>query len=213
MRYKAHILTAKRAKLQDVIPLDTPFTLLVEASRLCNFRCKFCPQFNQKNFKLDKNLISLDDFKIIVEQLREFPRPLKKVYMHVAGESTLNPELPAMIKILSESKRAESIELTSNGSLINEELGKKLIDAGLNHLHISVEAMTAEGYKKVAGVKINFEKFVDNIKKFSANRGKCRLSIKIAESSLRDEKDKENFLATFSPLCVNNQLRRINARW
>ena len=32
-----------RTKLEEVIPLDTPFVVFVDPSDACNFKCKFCP--------------------------------------------------------------------------------------------------------------------------------------------------------------------------
>ncbi len=36
-----------RTVLGEVLPLETPFVLLVDPSNLCNFRCKYCPTGNR----------------------------------------------------------------------------------------------------------------------------------------------------------------------
>lgn len=215
MHYNAHILAQKRACLQDVLPLDTPFTLLVEVSRLCNFKCKFCPQSKKDEFLLfDKNMLSIDDFKEIISQLHDFPQKLKKVYMHGTGESLLNPELPEMIRLLKQSGTTGSIDLTSNGLLLTESLGKSLVDAGLDHLHISVEALSSEKYREITGIgNVDFEEFVDQIRIFSAQRRGCRFTIKIAQTSLDGDPDQERFLTLFSPLCDEIFVEQIYPIW
>lgn len=215
MHYNAHILAQKRTCLQDVLPLDTPFTLLVEVSRLCNFKCRFCPQSEKDKFLFfEKNLLPLEDFKEIISQLRDFPQKLKKVYMHGTGESLLNPELPEMIRLLKQSGTTESIDLTSNGALLTESQGKSLVDAGLNHLHISVEALSSEKYREITGIgNVDFEEFVDKIRAFSAQRRGCRLTIKIAQTSLDGDSDQERFLALFSPLCDEIFVEQIYPIW
>lgn len=215
MHYNAHILAQKRTPLQDVLPLDTPFTLLIEVSRLCNFKCRFCPQSQANQFLFfDKNLLSIEDFKEILSQLHDFPQKLKKVYMHGTGESLLNPELPEMIRLLQQSGTTESIDLTSNGALLTKTLGENLVDAGLDHLHISVEALSNKQYCEVTGVSsVDFDEFTDKIRTFSAQRGKCRLTVKIAQPSLKEEDDYKKFLELFSPLCDEIFVEQIYPIW
>ena len=40
---KPRIELENRTKLEEVIPLATPFVLFVDPSDICNFHCKFCP--------------------------------------------------------------------------------------------------------------------------------------------------------------------------
>lgn len=215
MHYNAHILAQKRTCLQDVLPLSTPFTLLIEVSRSCNFKCRFCPQSKKDKFLLfEKNLLPLEDLQTILDQLDDFPQKLKKVYMHGTGESLLNPELPEMIHLLKQSGATESIDLTSNGALLTRELGKKLVDAGLDHLHISVEALSSQKYQEIAGVKdLDFDAFYHKIQTFSAQRGGCRLTIKIAQSSLDGDDERRKFLELFSPLCDEIFVEQIYPIW
>lgn len=32
----------QRKVLKDVVPLDTPYTLFISPSQLCNFKCHYC---------------------------------------------------------------------------------------------------------------------------------------------------------------------------
>jgi len=188
---------------------------LIEVSRLCNFKCRFCPQSGKDRFPLFKeNLLSLKDFRELLSQIKEFPRKLKKVYMHGTGESMLNPDLPEMVYLLKQSGTTESVDLTSNGVLLTQSLGKKLVDAGLDHLHISVEALSNRKYQEITGVDyVDIDKFTDQIRVFSAQRGKCRLTIKIAQSSLEGNGDQEKFLEVFSPLCDEIFVEQIYPIW
>ena len=214
MHYNAHIYSGERTRLETVIPLDTPFTLLVETSRLCNFRCKFCPQSSEETFsKFNRNYLSVYDFDLILNQMEEFPSRFKKVYMHGTGEALMNPDLPDMIRLLNKRGVTDSIDLTSNAALLTPELGIKLREAGLNHLHISVEALSSEEYLAIAGRKIDFDRFVDNIRFFSEERGNCRLTIKIASASIKSEPDRERFFSIFGPLCDEIFVENIHPIW
>jgi radical SAM protein with 4Fe4S-binding SPASM domain len=213
-KYRAHIISEQRTLLYEVIPLLTPYTILIEVSRLCNLKCVFCPQSCRNQFRhFDKDLLDWDSFKKIVQHLKTFPEKIKKVYMHGTGESTLNPLLPKMIRYLSEQNIVETIDLTTNGLLLTEELGQNLIDAGLHHLHISVESLSSEGYQNIAGVKINFDRFITNIHAFSGKRKQCRLTIKITDVSVPTQQDKELFSKIFSSLCDEIFIENIYPIW
>ena len=55
-----NIIEQKRARLQDVIPLDTPFVVSLDPSNMCNFTCKFCGIQTMKNENLGGYSFSLD---------------------------------------------------------------------------------------------------------------------------------------------------------
>jgi radical SAM protein with 4Fe4S-binding SPASM domain len=214
-KYKSHLLKNNRARLEEVIPLAAPYTVLIEVSRLCNLRCTFCPQSDHNKFTLFKdNLLSMSCFEKIIAQLKAFPRKIKKVYMHGTGESLLNPLLPDMIQLLKAENIAESVDMTSNGTLLSPEMGQKLLDADLDHLHISVEALSAQGYQDIAGAKnFNFEKFIEHIRFFYGIKKNCRLTIKIANLSIKTDTDREKFFEVFSSLCDEIFIEKIYPIW
>ena len=213
--YNSHILKNSRTRLEDVIPLSAPYTVLIEVSRLCNLRCGFCPQSARNKFTFfENNLMSVADFNKIAGQMKEFPQKLKKVYMHGTGESLMNQRLPDMIRHLKNESLSESVDLTSNGTLLSPEMSQRLLDAGLDHLHISIEALSAEGYKNIAGAdNFDFDSFVENIRFFFSIKKNCRLTIKVADVSIKTDTDKELFLEKFSKLCDEIFIENIFPIW
>jgi radical SAM protein with 4Fe4S-binding SPASM domain len=212
--YQAHISPQERTPLQSVVPLFTPYTVLFEVSRLCNLKCAFCPQREPNQFKFfDANLLDGASFEKAVRQLTAFPQKIKKIYMHGTGESTLNPQLPEMIRYLKNQDVTNTIDLTTNGLLLSERLGQSLVRAGLNHLHISVEALSSRGYQSVADRKIDFDKFVNKIRAFSGMRESCRLTIKIADISVQKQQEKDLFFEIFSSLCDEIFIENIYPIW
>jgi radical SAM protein with 4Fe4S-binding SPASM domain len=213
--YKSHIIKDSRTRLEDVIPLAAPYTVLIEVSRFCNLRCSFCPQSDHNKFTFFKNnLMSITDFSKIARQMKAFPQKIKKVYMHGTGESMMNQCLPDMIRHLKDESLSESVDLTSNGTLLSHEMGQRLLDAGLDHLHISIEALSAEGYKDIAGANnFDFDSFVENIRYFYEIKKNCRLTIKIADVSIKKDLDKEFFFEKFSHLCDELFIENIFPIW
>ena len=73
------------------------------------------------------------------------------------GEPTLHKKLPDMIKYAKDKNVAETIRLVTNGTLLNPTLNPKLIDAGLDQIKISLEAVDEDNYKKISGHSIDME--------------------------------------------------------
>lgn len=197
-----HHRSAVRTPLQEVIPLHTPYRMHIEVTNICNFKCIFCPPYNSPKLKkLTRQNMTLALFKKIIDDVSLFPDRIKKLYCHNFGEPLINRDLPRMIAYARERNVTEQIELLTNGSLLNHKLNRELVQAGLDHICIAVEALDAKGYLKLAKYKINYEEFVDNIRDLFKNRGNCTLHIKIADISIKTKQDEAYFYDTFGDIC------------
>ena len=195
-----------RVRLADVVPLDTPFLVIIDVANVCNFKCEFCFQSVDKDALRDMgfkpHIMDMPLFKKAVDEVRKFPSQVKRLYMFAHGESLLNKNLPDMISYAKEQDIAKVIQLTTNGSLLSPELNLKLIDAGLDELRISIEGLSAEKYREVAAVDIDFDAFVKNIEHFYMHRGSCKVYVKAINIALEDgEEDK--FFNLFENICDN----------
>lgn len=192
-----------RCILSDSIPLNTPLTLMIQPATICNLKCKYCIQSANKIDKekkfINNKLLSMDDFLIILNQAKEFPEKIKDVCFTGMGEPLLNEDLPEMIKMMKESGIAERIQFFTNGLLLDKEKSIALVDAGLSELRISLQGLTPEMYFKICGVRMNYDKLVENIKFFYENRKDCKLYIKIADIAI--EGDKQEFYEKFGSIC------------
>ena len=186
-----------RTPLHEVIPLETPYRMHIEVTNICNFRCIFCAPYNSRELSPKKRNMSLPFFRKIIDDLSRFPQALKKLYLHNFGEPLVNRDLPSMIQYSKERGVTEQIELITNGSLLNPAVNRALVRAGLDHMTISVEGTTAEDYLAIARYKIDFSRFVDAIRDFYENRGRCTLHIKIADISIRSKEQEERFYDLF----------------
>lgn len=196
----------ERQSLKDIIPLDTPFTLFISPSQLCNFKCHFCSHSLSSEKKKEAGFVAINQdfevFKKIAQQSKEFPRKYKRILLTGLGEPLVNPRIAEMVKLLKEYDIAEKLEIFTNASLLTKELSDSLIAAGLTRLRISVQGTDAEKYKKHCGINIDFEKFVENIKYFyEKSRNKCSIYIKIIEEELYGEEDRQKFFNIFGEIC------------
>jgi MoaA/NifB/PqqE/SkfB family radical SAM enzyme len=212
---KPRIELENRTRLETVIPLTTPFTLFVDPSDACNFQCKFCPSGNKTLLKqVDRKprLMDFDLFKKIIDDLDEFDRPLKVLRLYKDGEPLLNPRFPEMIAYAKQRGCALSIDTTTNGSLLNPEKNRALIEAGLDRINISVEGVSAEQYMKFSRYSVDFEAFAANIRDLFEHRGSCEICVKICGDVLSEE-DKKSFYRIFGDCADRIFIEHIAPCW
>jgi len=59
-----------------------------------------------------------------------------------------------MVKLAVEAKIADRVEIITNGLLLTPETSRKLIDAGITNINISVQGVSKERYKETCGVEL-----------------------------------------------------------
>jgi len=203
---------AKRQALEDIVPLPMPFLLFLEPTNLCNFKCKFCPTGNAdllKKVGRKATSMSMELLKKIVADLKEFPNPIKSLNFYKDGEPLLHPDFPEMYHYLKKSGVAEQIRVKSNGSLLNQQLNRRLINAGLEWIGISVEAVSGEKYRDICSYQLDYERFLDNLRDLYERRGTCQIHIKIINAGL-SETERDKFFQDFSPLCDTCALENLH---
>lgn len=203
---RKNLVNPHRHKLQDVLPLVTPYDIDIDPCNVCNFKCKFCAMHSSGevlNFK--KQMMPLSLFKKIVDDIAEFPNQLKLSHIAGNGEPLLHPDFPEMVRYAKEKKISECIATITNGSRLNPELNRALIDAGLDRIRISVEAIDEEGYYEIAGVKIDLEEFISNIRDLHERSiqagGRCEIYIKTVDAAVETPEKQERFYQLFEGVC------------
>lgn len=148
---------------------EFPMHLDIAVSAVCNLRCPFCATMHDHYKPLnDQEFMGLDTFKKIIDEGAKWGLCAIKFNSGTRGEPLLNKYLPEMIAY-AKSKGILDVYFNTNAVLLDREVGKKIIEAGLDRLSISFEGNTAEVYEKYR-VGAKFEKVLKNIKDFIALR-------------------------------------------
>lgn len=217
---KAHIAQrintdSPRSKLDEYIPLDTPFVVMIDPSSACNLRCKFCPTGDLELIKSVgryQGYMTLSMFKSIIHGLDDFDSPIKTVRLYKEGEPLVNPKFPEFVEIAKKSDKVEKVDTTTNGVLLKPSLSKKIINAGIDQINISINGMNSDQYKFLTKSKVCFEKLVDNISYLYSIKGDCEIYIKaIDENFLNDEKEK--FFSIFGEISDRIYLEHLQPNW
>ena len=159
--------TAPRTDLSKAVPLPLPFTLFVEPTNVCNFRCEMCPEsfpdYQQRAGYYQRLPMRL--FEKIVSDLKGWGK-VKELKFYMEGEPLLNPDLPEMIRCARDAGIAERIELTTNASLITPGMARRLVDSGLDYVRISVYALDDSTHAQVTGSKYTASRIRENVRIF-----------------------------------------------
>ena len=199
---EARALRGERTeRLIDAVPLSTPWTMFIEPTNTCNFRCKYCPTGDTQllsSVGRKNKLMDYDLFCRVVDDMKAFPNKVKQVNLYKDGESTLHPRFCDMVRYLRDADVADKIWLKTNGSTLSPEYNERLVNCGLDMIGLSVQHVHAQGFFDIAGVRIDYEKYRANVLDlFNRSRGKVVISAKIADIGFSAE-DKDKFFHDFS---------------
>lgn len=205
----------QRMQLSKALPLDTPLSMQIELASICNFKCKFCIHGNdeltvQKKYKA--GIMKYEVFTKIVDDMTQFQKKLRFVSLQSRGESLLNPRIVDMIRYLKEKNVTEEIGLNTNATLLDTKMNRGLVEAGLDVIRISIEAIGDQKYKEVTGVNVDYNKIVENVRDLFEHKGKCFVYVKIIDCNMT-EKEKEEFLNTFGNICDSIYIEKPVELW
>lgn len=127
--------------------LHAPFpkNALVELSNACNHACLFC---TNSVMVRKVGMLSIDSYKSFLAQAIDLG--LKEVGLYTTGEPFVVQNLAEYIEI-AKNMGIERVYLTSNGALATKDKIKECLDAGLDSLKFSVNAIDRDTYKAVHG--------------------------------------------------------------
>lgn len=164
-----------------------PSSIYVEPTNACNFNCATCTPHEIKGKKgfLDINLWTriLKDF----EKHKTHPT----ITLIGRGEPLLHPKIDEIVHIATSKKMPTYI--ISNGSMLKPELAKKLIDAGLTRIQISLHAFHKETHKKMTN-RDAFDQVVENILnmvELNKKGQKCHITVMSVETEINRNEMKE----------------------
>lgn len=194
---------SQRSILGEILPLKTPFTVIVDVSERCNFRCRYCFRSDEDKSKWGyaaaNQLMEWETFVKTVEQIKEFEDEVRQISLSGHGEPLCNRRLPDMVRYIKEQGICSRVSIHTNASLLNREFIDDLIESDIDRIVVSLQGITGEKYWEVCHAKINFEDFYNNLTYLYENKNHTQVYIKIMDVAL--EKGEEDiFYKKFSPI-------------
>jgi radical SAM protein with 4Fe4S-binding SPASM domain len=197
-----------RSDLKAEIPLEAPYSLFIDPSTICNFKCKFC-----MNSKIEKpKVMDFTLYKKIIDDLQEFKTPIKVIRLYGFGEPLVNTNFCDMVKYAKKSDKVLSVDTTTNGSLIDKAYAEKLIMSGIDRINISIEGVNSDQYKRFTGCRVDFDKMVKNFEYLYKIRNKTTIFMKICGDYLI-EAEKAEFYRVFEPISDGCDIEHTMSCW
>jgi len=122
----------------------------IEITNVCNLSCNFCPKTSRRLKFMDKK-----SFQYIAESIKPYT---DHIYLHLMGEPFLNNELQNFLNVSNEYLL--KVNITTNGTLINEVKEVLLNSKALRQVNISLHSFEANEEN------IDFNEYIDSIINF-----------------------------------------------
>jgi len=132
----------------------SPYYVLWDCSRKCNLNCAHCGAVKEKY----DNELTTEQIKGLIDQLANIK---VRFFAATGGEPLLRKDILEVMRYASE--KGIKTGLATNGFFINEEKAKKIKEAGISSIQISLDG-TEEIHNKIRGNNLSFKKAVEAIK-------------------------------------------------
>ncbi|MBQ8799833.1 MAG: radical SAM protein [Lachnospiraceae bacterium] len=205
-----------RQVLGHVLPLNIPFTVILDSSEACNFRCSYCFRADSDKsvwgYAKEGKLMDWELFTQAVEQITEFEEPVRAISLSNHGEPLCNRRLPDMVRYIKAKGITSRISIHTNASLLDEAYVCDLADSGIDKVVISLQGMTSEKYQQVCGTSVDMNRLYDMLKLFSEKKKTTMLHIKVADMAL-EQGEEELFYEKFLPIADRVFVEKIVPIW
>lgn len=137
--------------------------LYIEPSTICNLSCSMCFRnlwYNEEKLKMP------DDICEKVKGLANI-KSIESVVFAGMGEPLTHKRIYEMIRAFS--RKGIFTEIITNGTLLTNDVSKKLVGSGLGRLWISMDGFSKQEYDKIR-IGSRFELICSNLKQFNTVR-------------------------------------------
>jgi len=124
-------------------PVSRLTRVYIEPTSRCNLMCTTCIR---NAWDEQPGQMAPETFAAIAEGIKSFS-PAPEVFFGGLGEPLSHPDIISMVSEIKKS--APRVELITNGTLLTDSMSRRLIDAGLDVLWVSLDGARPESYADV----------------------------------------------------------------
>jgi len=189
-----------------------PPILIIAVTNLCDMACIHCAHpVVKKSPGYRGTFMDAEIHSKIVEETRRFRDQLYVFRYAADGESLLHPEF---LDFVEETKRAGigPVDLTTNAMSLTEEKMRRLLEAPIDVIDVSLDAATRETYEKIR-LRGKFDQVVANLRRLVELRNELGSPTKIMTSIIRQKEaldEIEGFRELWGPYVDEILVRGLN---
>ena len=155
-------LTRLRKRLARRAVPRFPRTVQVETIAACNADCVWCP-YGKVDPRPPAGRMTWPRYEQLLEECAR--HRVLRFSPYLTNEPLLDPEIDRRVRTAKERMPWAKIVLTTNGSLLTEEMTDRLLrlDGSLHSLYISLQGIEREGYERTVQAGIRFARVLANV--------------------------------------------------
>jgi len=136
-----------------------PDRMYIESTNICNLNCIMCPT-GLKQITRPHGFMDFEVFKQIVDEMAPW---VSATTLHIWGEPLMHKRIFDMVAYCRQ--KGLRAEISTNATLLTEEKSRRLLDAGLDAIYLSIDGLRPETYENIR-VRADFERTNTNIRRF-----------------------------------------------
>lgn len=166
-----------------------PPMIILDITNACNLRCIHCPHAEiQSRADFRPTHLPYEHFERVLIELEAHDQPCLLRFVG-DGEPLLHPKLLDMVEQAKARCRCV-VNLTSNGTLLTPGRSDRLLDAGIDLIDVSIDAVTKPVYESVRR-GASYERLMLNMFHLLRTRNQRRAPTKVMVSFIEQD---ENFV-------------------
>jgi AdoMet-dependent heme synthase len=171
-----------------------PLVISWNVTRKCNLKCSHC-YINASKEKL-QNELTTEEGKQLIDQISKVSRPL---LILSGGEPLLRNDIYELIRY--GAGKGFRMGLGSNGSLLDNNVAKKLAEAGTKTVSISLDSSVPEKHDEFRGVDGSWSKAIEAVRALKKNGILVQVNTTVTQ---QNHSDIDNIMSLIEKLGVEN---------
>lgn len=177
-----------------------PRFIQMETVTKCNAKCPFCPQHE---IARDPARMPEETWKKIVDDTRGWGVTYRPF---LTNEPFVDKRQPEIVRYIKENDPTARVEYNTNGELMTEELGRELLEAGVDIMRFSIDGFSAPTYEP-SRIGIAYGKVLERTTRFleiwdaEGYRDKCFTELRMIEVP-ENRHEIDDYKAYWGPKCT-----------
>ena len=179
---------------------DYPINLDINVTNRCNLKCIMCcrTKFAERGEEKRPEDIDLKLYKDIIDESAK--EGVFAVHLTGDGEPLLHKNIIEIIEYAGR-KNILDIFMNTNATLLDEDMSRAILDAGLTRLIISFDSPEKSIYETIR-VGAEYEKVIENVRRFAKMKNGLKypiIRVQMVKMSL-NKQEVDEYIKLFSPL-------------